>query len=202
MPTSQVNNNVTWSSSNAAVATVSNTGTVTAVAPGTATITVTANEGSFTYNVGVTVIDVPVTGITLNHTTFTLDAGDTKNNLTATISPPNATNKNVTWSSSNAAVATVSNTGTVTAVAAGTAVISVTTADGNFTAIANVTVIPTHTHAWGDWVRVMVSGVGTNVTRRECTVSGCNVYQTFESGLPAHVQSSLVVPGAFHNIVD
>ncbi|MEE1253465.1 MAG: InlB B-repeat-containing protein [Paludibacteraceae bacterium] len=80
----------------------------------------------------------PVTGVSLNKTSTTLEIGGTET-LTATIEPNNATNKNVTWSSSNTSVATVQN-GVVTAVAAGTANITVTTEDGNKTATCAVTV--------------------------------------------------------------
>ncbi len=83
----------------------------------------------------------PVTGISLNNTTLTLTAAGQMATLTATVTPSNATNKNVTWTSSNTAVATVSNTGVVTAVANGTAVITATTADGtNLSAQCTVTV--------------------------------------------------------------
>ena len=81
---------------------------------------------------------VPVTGVTLNKTTLTLTAGDSET-LTATVAPSNATNKAVTWSTSNAAVATVNN-GIVTAVSAGTATITVTTTDGSKTETCTVTV--------------------------------------------------------------
>ena len=81
---------------------------------------------------------VAVTGVTLNKSTLALEVGG-KETLTATVSPSNATNKTVTWSSDKTSVATVSD-GTVTAVAAGTATITVTTADGNKTASCTVTV--------------------------------------------------------------
>ncbi|MDR2718654.1 MAG: SUMF1/EgtB/PvdO family nonheme iron enzyme [Treponema sp.] len=81
---------------------------------------------------------VPVTGVTLNKTTASLTVGGTET-LTATVTPTNATNKTVTWSTSTPAVATVSN-GVVTAVAAGTATITVTTVDGGKTATCAVTV--------------------------------------------------------------
>ncbi len=92
-----------------------------------------------------------VTGVTLNKAATTLAVGQTEL-LTATVAPSNATNKNVTWSSNNTGVATVSN-GLVTAVAAGTAVISVTTADGSFVARCTTTV---QTNS------VAVTGVGLN----------------------------------------
>ena len=79
-----------------------------------------------------------VTGVTLNKTSANLTVGDTET-LTATVAPSNATNKNVTWSTSDASVATVSN-GAVKAVAPGTATITVTTVDGSKTATCTVTV--------------------------------------------------------------
>ena len=80
----------------------------------------------------------PVTGITLNKTSTTLTVGGTET-LTATIIPSNATNQNITWTSSNNNIATVSN-GKVTAKAAGTIIITATTADGGYTANCTVTV--------------------------------------------------------------
>lgn len=81
---------------------------------------------------------VAVTGVTLNKTTASVEKGKTVV-LTPTVAPSNATNKSVTWSSDKTAVATVSN-GTVTGVAAGSATITVTTADGKKTATCAVTV--------------------------------------------------------------
>ena len=83
--------------------------------------------------------DIPVTGVTLNQTTLSLTEGKTAT-LTAIITPNNATNKNVTWSSDDEAVATVDEDGKVTAVSAGTATITVTTEDGGKTDTCKVTV--------------------------------------------------------------
>jgi uncharacterized protein YjdB len=80
-----------------------------------------------------------VTGVTLNAYQATLVAGETFR-LTANILPADAVNKAVTWSSSNNSVATVSATGLVTAVSAGTATINATTTDGGYTATCTVTV--------------------------------------------------------------
>ncbi|GAB6394415.1 MAG: hypothetical protein MdMp024_0727 [Bacteroidales bacterium] len=141
-PANATNQSVTWSSSNAGVATVNN-GLVTATAAGSAFITAATADGGFTATCQVMVTapatpTIPVTGISLNSTTLTLNTGATAQ-LTATITPYNATNQSVTWSSSNAGVATVSN-GLVTATAAGTTAIAAATADGNFTAACWVTV--------------------------------------------------------------
>ena len=83
-------------------------------------------------------INIPVSEVTLNKNSISLTVGGTET-LTATVSPSDATNKDVGWSSSNSSVATVTN-GTVTAVSAGSAIITVTTADGGKTAQCNVTV--------------------------------------------------------------
>ena len=84
-------------------------------------------------------VDVPVTGVSVSPSTLSLDVGGSAA-LTATVAPANATNPAVSWSTSDASVATVSETGVVTAIAPGQADITVTTADGGFTASASVTV--------------------------------------------------------------
>ena len=139
-PANATNQAVTWSSDNISVATVDANGLVTAVAEGSATITVTTEDGSKTASctVTVTTATVPVTGVTLDPTSLTLDVNQTAP-LTATITPSDATNQNVTWTSDNPSVATVSG-GVVTAVAPGEATITATTADGGFAATCTVTV--------------------------------------------------------------
>ncbi len=81
---------------------------------------------------------VAVTGVSLNKSSLDLTVGDTET-LVATVAPSNATNKNVTWESSNAAVASVAN-GLVTALAEGNATVTVKTVDGNKTATCAVAV--------------------------------------------------------------
>ena len=139
-PKDASNKKVTWKSSNEAVATVAN-GKVTGVKAGEATITVTTDDGGKTATCKVTVSDkeVKVTGVKLNKTATSLLVGGNET-LVATILPENATNKKVTWKSSNAAVATVDAAGKVTAVKAGEATITVTTEDGGKTATCKVTV--------------------------------------------------------------
>ena len=87
---------------------------------------------------------VSVSGVTLAPSTLNLTLGGSSATLAATIAPSNATNKSVTWTSSNTGVATVNN-GTVTAVAVGTATITVKTQDGSKTATCSVTVNPAGT---------------------------------------------------------
>lgn len=82
--------------------------------------------------------NIAVTGISLS-STATVEVGSTIQ-LTPTITPSNATNQSVTWSSNNTAKATVNSSGVVTGVSAGTAVITVTTVDGGYTATCTVTV--------------------------------------------------------------
>lgn len=137
---------VTWTSSNTSVATVTSTGAVTAKAVGSATITATStvdNTKSGTCSVTVTDSTVHVTGVSLNKNSTTISVGSSET-LIATVSPNNATNKSVNWSSSNTSVATVSN-GTVTAVATGNTTITVTTVDGSHTATCTVTVTAAQT---------------------------------------------------------
>ena len=134
-PDDATDKTVTWTSSNTSVATVDG-GKVTAVAPGTATITAKAGDKTTTCAVTVEKKVVPVTSLTLDRTTLTMTEGDTQT-LNATVKPDNATDKTVTWTSSNTSVATVDG-GKVTAVAPGTA--TITAKAGDKTATCAVTV--------------------------------------------------------------
>ena len=130
-PTYADNKSILWSSSNTAVATVSTSGVITAIAAGTATITATAADGGGAVaKCSVTVNTIKVTSISLSASSATLTIGDTKT-LTATVSPSNATDKTIAWSSSNTSVATVSTSGVVTAKAVGSAAITATANDGS-----------------------------------------------------------------------
>ena len=109
---------------------------------GTQTVTVSYTKADVTKTATyeITVNDVAVTGITLNKEAVQLKVGKTTK-LTATVEPDNATDKTVVWSSGDETVATVSEDGTVTAVAEGTATITAGTPDGAQTATCTVTVI-------------------------------------------------------------
>jgi uncharacterized repeat protein (TIGR02543 family) len=140
---------VTWTTSDATVATVDNTATggatVTGVAAGTATITATTTDGGYTASCQVTVQTVAATGVTLDKTSDTISAGGS-DTLTATMVPDDATNQNVTWTTSDAAVAPITFSGdtcTVGGLAAGDTTITATTEDGSYTATCDVTITAT-----------------------------------------------------------
>lgn len=134
-PDNATDKTVTWTSSDEAVATVDETGKVTAVKEGAATITAKAGEKAAECKV---TVYVAVTSVELNKTTLSLNEGDTET-LTATVKPDNATDKTVTWSSSDEKIATVKD-GKVTAVKIGEATIKATV--GDKTAECKVTVNP------------------------------------------------------------
>ena len=140
-PSDATNQSLSWKSSDSQTASVDNNGMVKALKAGSATITVTTLDGGMTATCKVTVNAsiVSVTSVSLNKSSLPLIEGATET-LTATVSPYYATNLNVSWKSSNSSVATVSSTGKVTAVKAGTATITVTTEDGGKTATCSVTV--------------------------------------------------------------
>ena len=128
---------VNWKCTDTSVVTVDSTGNLTAKAVGTATVKVTVGNLSATCKV--TVVQ-PVTSISLNKTSVAMDALDTYQ-LVAYPYPNNAYNKEVSWKSSNENVATVDQTGLVTAIAKGSATITVTAMDGsNISKTCSITV--------------------------------------------------------------
>ena len=135
-------NDVSWSSNNTSVATVSSTGVVTAVAKGTATVTATSKyDSTVSAKLTVTVNPVQLTGLTISSSELTLKDGRT---AVLTVSPiPSNASAEVTWSSDNTAVATVSSTGHVTAKGEGTAHITATSKEFPSVSVsATVTVVP------------------------------------------------------------
>lgn len=131
-PDDATDKKVSWSSDNTAVATVSEYGMVRAIKAGIANITAAAGNCSTGCTVTVLDNDTPIVmpnGITILPAFVSLAAGDTKQ-LNATVTPSNADDKSIAWSSSNEAVATVDETGLVTGVGNGTAVVTATTING------------------------------------------------------------------------
>lgn len=134
-------NNLTYTSTNSDVATVSKEGLVTALKEGITTIEI--SNGTKTISTNVEVVSssdtVSVTDIKTDKTSITLEEGKTSK-IKTDILPSNATNKSVNWKSNNESVAVVSKKGLIEAIGIGNAVITVTTQDGNKTANINVTV--------------------------------------------------------------
>ena len=136
-PANATDKTVTWSSSDVKVATVDASGKVSAKAAGSATITAKAGGKSASVKVTVKTPVVPVSSVSLSGGTSSLEVGGSTQ-FTATVAPANATDRKVTWSSSDAKVATVDTNGKVSAKAAGT--VTVTAKAGGKTASVKVTV--------------------------------------------------------------
>ncbi len=135
---------LTWTSSNPAVASVDQTGLVSALTAGTAYVTATLGTLTATCTVTVTNSEVTATSVSVSPTSASLTSAGQTRQLTAAVLPSNATNVTYTWKSSNTSVATVSQSGVVTAVANGTTTITLTT-NGGLTATATIVVSITTT---------------------------------------------------------
>jgi len=139
MPTNATNKKVVWTSSDERIAKVDQTGQVTAVAPGSTRITATTEEGSKRVSSIITV-STKVKGISLNIAKAQISKGGYIF-LKETVTPTNAANKKVTWTSSNTQVATVDATGKVIGIQPGVAIIKAKTQDGGYEATSTITVI-------------------------------------------------------------
>ena len=137
LPQDANNKAIIWSSSDSTIAAVDITGKVTAIARGTATITATTSDGGFISQCAVTVTQ-PVSGITLKKSQTSIGIGGSQI-LIVSITPTNANDQNITWTSSDPCV-TVNQEGIVTGVSEGTSVVIAETEDGNKTATCVVTV--------------------------------------------------------------
>lgn len=144
-PSDATSQTLIWESSDSNVVTVDSNGKVTAIGAGTATISVKDQKGEYTAKATVVVKEktpstpIEVTGVSLNKSSLSLNPGGTYK-LVATVKPSNATNKNVTWKSSDTSVVKVDSNGKITALKVGKATITVTTKDGQYIATCNVTV--------------------------------------------------------------
>ena len=137
IPANATDSDLVWESSDTRVVVVDDVGRVTAKGPGMAFVIVRTEAGGMSY-VKVTVKQ-PVSGILINFYEKTIYVRDSFD-LKASVSPSGASNREVSWESSNEKIATVSDTGEVLGVSAGTAIITVTTKDGEITANCVVTV--------------------------------------------------------------
>ncbi len=185
LPENATNKGVVWISSNESVATVDG-GIVTAKKEGNAIISVVSLDGEKVAYCMVTVNPNPnaVSYVSLDKYYLTLSAGQSAE-LTATVYPSTATNKKVTWSSSNTDVATVVN-GTVIGVAKGTATITVTTEEGGETDTCSVTVTPAtwieaegFTRTGDTYKKTVSNATATEAFGTELAVSQAASYQIF-----------------------
>ena len=139
-PDNATNQKVTWSTSDEKIATVDEKGLVTAIAAGQVTITATSEDNKSKQDFVVIIVpEIDVTGVIVSPLECSIKP-DEKVELTSTIVPDNATNKKISWSSSDSSVAVVSQAGVVTAVREGTVNITATTENGNKQAVCKVTV--------------------------------------------------------------
>ncbi len=159
-PENATNKAIRWSSSDENVAKVDENGKVSALADGTATITVETTDGNeLKATCTVTVKSILVEGLKLNMKETELEEGKTVV-LKATVSPENATNSTLNWSSSDEKIATVDESGKVTAIGEGTATITVETTDGsNLSATCTVKVVP-----------ILVKDLSLNTSYKEITI--------------------------------
>jgi len=125
---------------------------------------------------------IPVTGISISHTTASLAVGSTLQ-LSVTILPSDATNQNVTWTSGSPTVAMVSSTGLVTAVSVGSAVILVTTEDGNHSIVSQITVTdgPGETGPPGGGFDGRIVATVVNGSNYNALISSVGVFAEFET---------------------
>ncbi len=139
LPDDATDKSVEWTSSNGKVAIVDTEGNITAVKEGTASITAKTGDKTAACNVTVSKKIIHVESITIDRPSFNIEVGASEI-LSATILPDDATDKSLTWASTNATIAEVDQTGKVTAKAAGTVTITATTTDGGLMATCEVTV--------------------------------------------------------------
>lgn len=197
-PSNATNQNVTWSSNNDTVATVSN-GTVTARSTGQATIRVTTADGGYSDSCIVTVTatstTTSVTGVTLDRETLTMSKIGGTSTLNYTITPSNATNQNVTWSTSVPTVASVNN-GLITANANGTTVITIRTTDGGYTDTCTVTVNDTSQSSGGGDSTLFTPDIASYGIYKDGTnsTSTTNGFNTMLSDLNTSGKTNIQLP--------
>ena len=199
-------NNIKWSSSgmpdgltlNENTGTISGTPTKEETFNFTVTATNSAGNASKEYTLNIKSATVPVTGVTLDQESLTLQEKGSVT-LTATVKPDNATNKTVTWESSDTNIATVSEDGKVTAISAGNTTITATAADGSE---VSATCFVTVTHG---------NMVYTPKTEATCTADGnkeywtceiCGKYFSDEAGTTEISLDETVIPATGHHYVN
>ena len=204
-PSNAANKTVTWTSDDTSVATVSSSGVVTGKAYGTTVVTATTADGGYTAVCTVEVVPTPVESVSLDKNSMTLrivNGVGTTGQLNATVLPNDAVNKNVTWSSSNPSVATVSSSGLVTAVARGTAIITVTTEDGGYKATCTVSVKQPRTET----ITTSNSNLSTgaqSLTQGAVTLDFSSIYGTGNNYIrPNRNNNTITITASGNEVVD
>ncbi|HRZ26883.1 MAG TPA: Ig-like domain-containing protein [Spirochaetota bacterium] len=142
-PSNATNRVIHWYTPNSDIATVTQYGLVTGIGAGEVNILAVSDDGDFGAECSVTVSPIAVTGVTLDAHDWETHVGETLH-LNATVSPDDATNREVSWESNNEAVASVSPEGLVTANGLGTARITVSSDGGDFDDSCEVSVVPVY----------------------------------------------------------
>ena len=181
-PSDATDKTVTWESGDITIATVEN-GVVTGVAKGGTTVTARAGGKSATINVNVV---VPASGITLDQTSLNMTKTQ-EVTLVATVNPGNASNKTVSWTSSNTAVATVDNTGKVKAVGGGEATITATTHNGKTATCAVTVTVPLVGIGLDKTEKTLAIDASFTLTVQFDPVDATNRTVTWEVGSPTTV---------------
>ena len=143
LPSDATNQEIVWTTSDDTVVSVDANGIIAAETFGTATVAATTVDGGFIAEVAITVIDtsiVNVIGISFDSETVELSIGSTMV-LNTSIVPTNASNQEVSWSTSNEAIVSVDTTGTISALSPGTVIVSVMTDDGSFSSNIEIIVL-------------------------------------------------------------
>ena len=183
-PANATNQNIIWSSSNVSVATVDETGLVKAVGNGSATIVAQTEDGGYIDMCNITVVQ-PVTSIVLSETEMVVDKG-TQFWLNAQVLPETANNKNVRWGTSDSSLATVDETGKVTALGAGTVTISCVSEENGTVAYCVVDIIePVEGLELNAYYQEMIAGTKFVIIPSVLPIDAQNKNVTYETSDPS-----------------
>jgi len=184
-PNDASNKGIIWRSSNTKVATVDTSGRVTGKKAGNTVVTATSVDGGKTASCSVRVNNVvAVKSVALSKKTLKLDGGQSTV-LTANIKPSNATDKSVSWKSSNTGIATVDATGKVDAVKEGKVTISATSNSGKKTGKCTVSVVSPVTSIIVPQATVFLpKGATATLNILPITADGSNAKLTWKSSKP------------------
>ena len=179
LPENAADKSVEWKSTNPAIAEVDQNGTVTAISSGAVTITVTTNDGekAAACEITVTEVFVPVESVTFEHADLIVFKGDSYQ-INVTVLPENATNKTITWTSSDSAIASISQEGIITGLGSGQVEITAKAGDIVATCVVMAIVIvdeydgEENGHYWVDL------GLPSGIKWATCNVGADNATQT------------------------